>query len=188
MSLARSMHWVSPEEYLAAEFKSDVRHEYFAGEVFAMAGASLEHNRLAGDIFTALNVHLRGKRCEAFINDMKAHVRKEHDEWFYYPDVMVTCDPAGLHKYYCETPCIIFEVLSPDTEALDRREKRMAYQGIPTLHTYVLVAQDRRELTVYRRGEGDWTRELLPEQGTVLRLPQIEFELTLDTIYARVGV
>jgi Uma2 family endonuclease len=83
---------------------------------------------------------------------------------------------------------VIFEVLSPDTEALDRREKRLAYQGIPTLHTYVLVAQDKRELTIYRRGDNGWTRELLPEQGNVLRLPQIDFEIGLDAIYDRVGV
>ena len=106
--------WISPEEYLEME-RHRVRHEYFAGEVFAMAGASVAHNHIALDIATALNAHLRGRKCEAFINDMKAHIQRD-DEWFYYPDVMVNCDPAGQRAYSCETPAVIFELLSPETE------------------------------------------------------------------------
>lgn len=189
MSAASSLKtWVSPEEYLRGELVSEVRHEYFAGEVVAMSGASFEHNMIAGDIFTALNNHLRGKKCVAFINDMKAHIRRNEDHWYYYPDVMVNCDPAGQHKYFCETPAIIFEVLSPDTEAKDRREKRLAYETIPSLHTYVLVAQDRRELLIFRRTAAGWSREVLPDAGDAVRLPEIELEIPLDVIYGRTGL
>jgi Uma2 family endonuclease len=187
MSLAHRTAWISPEEYLELERHGEVRHEYFAGEVFAMAGASLAHNRIAGDVFTALNAHLRGGKCEAFMNDMKAHIHKD-DDWFYYPDVMVNCDPAGQHAYYCETPAVVFEVLSPETQALDRREKRLAYQSLPSLHTYVLVAQDRREVTVYRRTPEGWTRDILTVADAVLVLPELEFSLPLANIYARVEV
>ncbi len=186
MNAARlASNWISPEEYLEGELRSEVRHEYFAGEVFAMAGASLPHNRIAGDVYTELNLHLRGKRCEAFINDMKTHIERDDDDWFYYPDVFVNCDPAGQHQYYCDTPSVIFEVLSPATESIDRREKRLAYQSIPTLHTYALVAQDRREVTVYRRTPDGWTRKILPESGTKLEIPELEFTLELDAIYRR---
>src|SRR6266446_6207647 len=147
-ALSQSRRWVSPEEYLERELLSETRNEYFAGEVVATAGASVTHSFIAGNIFAALHAHLRGKRCEAFINDMKAHIHTRGDDWFYYPDVMVNCDPAGQHKYFCETPSVIIEVLSPDTEAKDRREKRLAYEMIAALRTYVLVAQDRREIIV----------------------------------------
>lgn len=90
--------WVSPEEYI---------------------------NYIAGNIFGELYAHLRGKTCAPFMNDMKAHVHSAEDDWFYYPDVMVNCDPAGQHKYFCNTPSIILEVLSPDSEMRDRREKRL---------------------------------------------------------------
>ena len=69
-------NWISPEEYLAGELLSEVRHEYYAGEIVAMAGASVAHNRIVGDIFRALGNHLEGKRCEALMNDMKAHIHK----------------------------------------------------------------------------------------------------------------
>ena len=181
--------WISPEDYLRGELLSDIRHEYFAGEVFAMAGASENHNYIAGNIFGELYLHLRGKKCASFMNDMKAHIHSDGDDWFYYPDVMVNCEPAGQHKFHCDTPSVIVEVLSPDTEATDRREKRLAYEKIATLHTYVLVAQDRRELLIFRRKPGGgWSRESLPDAGDSLRLPELDFELSLDAIYARTGL
>ena len=180
--------WISPADYLAGELTGEVRHEYFAGELVAMAGASLAHNRIALNLSTELSLHLRGKPCEAFINDMKAHIHKRGDDWFYYPDVMVNCDPAGQHELYCDTPSVIVEVLSPATERIDRREKRMAYELIPTLHTYILIAQDKREITIHRRRGDDWATERLPAGGPELRIPELEFAVALDTIYARTGL
>ena len=186
MTVAQAVYRITPEEYLAGELQSEVRHEYFAGEIFAMAGASLAHNRISGNVFAALHARLAGRRCEAFMNDMKVHIRSGDDDWFYYPDVLVSCNPSGLQKHHCDTPAIVFEVLSPETEAIDRREKLRAYQSLPSLSSYVLVAQDRREVIVFRRGESDWTREILTESEGVLRLPEIEFEIGLEAIYARV--
>ena len=194
-SITKTQRWISPEEYLESELRSEVRHEYFAGEVVpmasetvAMAGASVNHNRIAGNIYSELHQHLRGKRCEAFMNDMKAHIRDHGDDWFYYPDVMVNCDPAGQQKYFCETPSVIIEVLSPDTEAKDRREKRLAYEMIAALRTYILVAQDRREIIVFRRTPERWIREVLPDDDDTLRFPELEFSISLDAIYARTGL
>jgi Uma2 family endonuclease len=184
----QNQRWIGPDEYLEGELHSEIRHEYFAGEVVAMAGASLGHNRIASNVHGELYAHLRGNRCEAFINDMKAHIHRHGDDWYYYPDVMVNCDPAGQKKYFCETPSVIVEVLSPETEAKDRREKRLAYEMIAALHTYILVAQDRREVIVFRRTPERWTREVLPDDGDTLRIAELEFSISLDTIYARTGV
>jgi Uma2 family endonuclease len=192
MSRAASLkEWISPEEYLRAELLSDIRHEYLAGElrpVHDLAGASENHNYIAGNIFGELYLHLRGKKCAPFMNDMKAHIHSAGDDWFYYPDVMVNCEAAGQSRYYCDTPAIIVEVLSPGSEDRDRHEKALAYRTIPTLHTYVLVAQDRREILIFRRGENNWAREVLPDAGPALRFPQIECEIPLDAIYARTGL
>lgn len=194
-AVRRPSNWISPEDYIAGELTSEVRHEYFAGEVVAMdaeptgmGGASLAHNVITGNIFADLHVKLRGKSFQPFINDMKAHIQKKEDDWFYYPDVMVNCDPAGQQKYYCDTPSVIVEVMSPTTERIDRREKLMAYELIPSLHTYVLVSQERREVTIHRRAGDDWTTERLPENGDALRIPELEFEMPLEAIYARTGV
>lgn len=187
MSVLRDFpQWISPEEYLAEEELREIRHEYLNGDIYAMAGTTVDHNRIAGNIHTALNVHLRGQTCEPFINDMKAHIAVAHGEWFYYPDVMVNCNPAGQQKLFCDTPSVIFEVLSPSTRRIDQQEKLLAYQAIAALHTYVIVAQDRREVAVFRRSAG-WVKEILPADGA-LPIPELGFTLPLDAIYARVSV
>jgi Uma2 family endonuclease len=184
MSLLRDEAAVRPEEYLEQEQTSDTRHEYLAGQIYAMAGASVEHCRIAGDIFVALQTHLAGKRCEAHMGDMKVRIELRGADWFYYPDILVNCDPAGQKRLYCETPCVIFEVLSSATQRTDEREKFLVYQSIPSLQVYVLVAQDRREVRAYRK-KTDWARETYPHDGPALPLPEIDFVLPLETIYAR---
>lgn len=185
MSVQHDDDWISPEQYFERELTSEIRHEYLAGQVYAMAGASVEHNLIAGDIFAALHAHLAGKRCTVFMNDMRAHVELGGDDWFYYPDILVNCDPAGQKRFHCDTPTVIFEVLSAATQRTDEREKFLVYQSIPTLKTYALVAQDRREVRIYRRSR-EWARELLPRDGPAVRLPELDFDLPLEFIYARV--
>jgi Uma2 family endonuclease len=119
--------------------------------------------------------------------DMKVHIHSANEDWFYYPDIVVSCDPAGQHMYYCDTPSIIVEVLSPSTERIDREAKYFAYRSIPSLHTYILVAQEKREVTVYRRTPQDWTREVLTGNAT-LTVPELQFSMALDTLYARTGL
>ena len=180
--------WMSPEAYLEWQLHQEVRYEYLAGEVHMMAGASTEHNRIAGNIFGELYLHLRGKKCEPFMNDMKAHIHDAGDDWFYFPDIMVNCDPVGQHKLYCDTPSLIVEVLSPSTEQTDRREKRLSYERLPSLHTYILVSQEKRELTVFRRENFAWNKSTLTEASGVLEIPQLGFAISMDSIYARTGL
>ncbi len=179
---------MSPEAYLEWQLHQEARYEYLAGEVHMMGGATTEHNRIAGNIFADLHALLRGKQCEPFMNDMKAHIHDAGDDWFYFPDVMVNCDPAGQHKLYCDTPSVIIEVLSPSTEQTDRREKRLAYERLPSLHTYILVSQEKCELTIFRRANSMWDKIILTDPSAILEIPQLDFKISMPAIYARTGL
>jgi len=176
---------ISPEEYLEGERLSEIRHEYVDGRVYAMAGASDDHNRIAGNLFNELSNRLRGGRCEAFINDMKVKIPPEFGDAYYYPDVIVTCDPADDAKYFREKPSYVFEVLSPDTERTDRREKAIAYRQIPGIKTYVLFEQERIAATVLRIAEVGWDSKTIEGKEGLLKLPEIGIEITLERIYER---
>src|SRR5438477_10625749 len=103
-AVAQSQQFLSVEDYLEGERFSEIRHEYVGGVAYAMAGASDDHNRIAGNIFGELRERLRGKRCEPFITDMKLKIPGGHV--FYYPDALVACDPADNAKYFREQPTI----------------------------------------------------------------------------------
>jgi Uma2 family endonuclease len=187
-AILKSSLLVSPQEYLQGELVSEVRHEYIDGHVYAMAGASQDHNRITGNIFSFLHEHLRGKRCEPFVTDMKVRTPPDISDAFYYPDVLVSCDPADQKDYYREQPTIIFEVLSPDTERIDRREKAMAYWTIPSLKAYVLVEQSRALITVLRRGANGWKSQIIEGLDSRLRLPEIKVEIPFGRIYERTSI
>lgn len=173
--------WISPDDFLVEEDKAEFRHEYLGGNVYAMAGGSRRHNALVGNILNELSDQLRGKPCKPYFADVKVRVDIAKDTYFYYPDVMVGCDPKDNHPLYLKEPKIIVEVLSPSTERIDRREKFFIYQRIESFDTYVLVDQDKREVTVYRKDVG-WSAEVLQEQGEI-PLDSIGCRLTLDRIY-----
>ena len=187
-AVTKAAGWISPDEYLEGERVAEVRHEYVDGRVYAMAGASDDHNRITRNILTALDNALRGKPCEPFAMDMKVRIPPAFADVYYYPDVLVACDPADNAKYYRERPSVLFEVLSPETERTDRREKAIAYRQIPTLEAYVLVEQDRVAVTVLHRAEPGWRSEVLEGREALLRLPSLGVEIPLDRIYERTTV
>ncbi|MDJ1171642.1 Uma2 family endonuclease [Roseofilum sp. BLCC_M154] len=179
---------ISVPDYLEGEKLSPIRHEYIGGQIFAMSGGSEEHNRIAGNIYTRLLIHLRGSGCKTFMSDMKVNmpIARDTADLFYYPDVMVTCDPEDREKYYKTSPCLIVEVLSPSTESLDRREKRLNYQSLPSLQEYVLVSQTEMKVEVYRRKtDGNWSLEIL-ELDDSLELNSVGLSLTMADIYDEV--
>ncbi len=187
MSALLKPELLSVEEYIEGELLSEVRHEYVGGVVYAMAGASDDHNRIAGNIFGELRERLRGKRCEPFGSDMKFKIPR-YDS-FYYPDVMVTCDPTDNAKYFRERPTIVFEVLSPETQRTDTREKRYAYDTVASLQVYVVLSQDRAEATVHRRtSAGTWSSEVVQGLSALLQLPEIAVEIPFARIYERTAV
>jgi Uma2 family endonuclease len=145
-------------EYLAFEKIAPVRHEYLAGEAYAMAGGSLRHNRIALNTASLLLSRLSGRPCQVFLSDVKLYVA--HDGAYYYPDVMAICASQAVaadESSIVTEPVLVVEVLSPATETTDRREKLAAYRRLPSLQEYALIAQDRQRVEIYgRRRDGDW--------------------------------
>ncbi|APW46188.1 Uma2 family endonuclease [Rhodoferax antarcticus] len=177
---------LTADDYLSGELTSDIRHEYVDGEVYAMAGAGEAHNLIALNVASFLRSHARGGPCRVFISDMKLHVAT----WkaFYYPDVMVVCDPDDAQTYYKQSPSLVVEVLSPSTESIDRREKMLAYRTLPSLREYLLIAQDKRQLELYRRADdGDWLVAVRAETGAV-QLDSVNASLALDEVYEDVNL
>ena len=145
---------LSPEEYLAWERQQERKHEYFDGEVYAMAGGSPRHNRLSNRVNTALENALGG-RCHVFTSDQRVRSRVRR---YVYPDVSVVCGPPSIEDDdVLANPTIVVEVLSATTEQYDRGLKWDGYQLIPSLTDYVLVSQDRARIEHFgRTTEGRW--------------------------------
>ena len=182
MQAVQQAPWLTVDDYLEGEPLSEVRHEYIGGVVYAMAGASDEHNAICLNLATALHPHLRGKTCRVFMTDAKVRLRIAADDLFYYPDLMIACDPRDTDRYFKRFPRVLIEVLSETTERTDRREKFLSYTQIETLEEYVLVAQDRMEVTLFRRANR-WQPEILTRAEALLRLASIDFSLPLAGIY-----
>ena len=185
MSVPLSLNYLTVEEYLKAEESSEIRHEYLGGQIFAMSGASREHNLIAGNIFARFRTHLRGSSCRTFISDMKVKIQTDNQkaDLFYYPDVVVTCNPTDEQRFFLTSPSLIIEVLSPSTETTDRREKLLNYQKLDTLREYVLVSQDKVKVEVYRKdAQGNWSLIILGKDDE-LHLDSIGATLTMSEIY-----
>ena len=177
-------------EYLALEARSPVRHEYIAGEIFAMTGASIRHNIIALNIATALRTHLRGTPCRALMEGVKLYLKKERS--YFYPDVMVTCEPRLLELdaqvQVVDSPVLIVEVLSPSTEGIDRREKLRAYRTLPSLKEYAMVSQDECRVELHRR-RGDIGWDIITfEPGDTVELAGVELQLPIADVYFEAGV
>lgn len=143
---------MTPEEYLAFEETSPIKHEYVNGQVFAMSGGTDAHNTIALNAAIALRTHLRGTGCQTYIADVKVQPPIRN---YYYPDVFVTCDPADREtSKYKRFPKLIIEVLSASTEAFDRGDKFIDYQKIESLEEYVLINTRHQRVEVFRRSEG----------------------------------
>lgn len=173
---------MSVAEYLAFEETSAVRHEFVGGEVHAMSGASLAHNKITGNIFAHFHARLRGGPCQVFMSDVKVRLEISRDDIFYYPDVVVSCHPTSSEKYFLRFPTLVVEVLSPSTETTDRREKHANYRYAQTLEEYVLVSQERREVTIFRRATG-WQSEQLTGPDAVAEFRSLNQSLTFAEIY-----
>ncbi|MGZ0079666.1 hypothetical protein CWO84_08660 [Methylomonas sp. Kb3] len=172
--------WMSVEDYLAAELLSDIKHEYDAGELVAMSGASKNHERIKMSLARLLGNHLQGKPCEPFSSDVKVKI----GQYLFYPDAMVVCEDTSTHDYYAEAPVLIVEVLSKSTRRRDETIKRRLYQTIPSLLEYVLIEQDIVDVEVCRRSEG-WVSNhyFLGDQA---RFESVDLTLDVAEIYQRV--
>ncbi len=180
-ALPASKPKLSTEAYLQGEKLSLVRHEFVGGETYAMAGSSEEHNLICLNIASALRQHLRGKNCKVFIHDIKVRIWLNQDH-FYYPDIMVSCDPTDNDRYFKHRPKVIVEVLSDTTRRIDEQEKLLAYLRIESLEEYVLVEQSAMEIAVFRRSQA-WTRETISGEAATLHLASLDFTMPLPEVY-----
>lgn len=173
---------LTPYEYLEWELSSPVKHEYVAGQVYPMVGASLAHNMICGNAYMILRQHLRGTPCRVFMGDVKARI--EAADAFYYPDLMVSCELSG-NEYYREAPVLIVEVLSPSTAKFDSGEKRRDFQRLDSLREYVLISQDCMDVRVWQREESGWRMNVYTD-GMVIPLRSVEVEIPIERIYDEV--
>lgn len=172
---------LTPDEYLAAEAKSPVKHEYHDGEVYAMAGASDEHVTIAANLTFLLLPVVRKRGCRLYNADMKVHVQRTNR--YFYPDLLVTCDPRDReNRYIKEHPKLVIEILSDSTEAFDRGDKFHHYCQLDSLTEYVLISQNQPRIDVLRRGDTSW-HFYTYTTGETLRLNSIEFEGAIESIY-----
>jgi Uma2 family endonuclease len=171
-------------EYLAWEPTQEGRYEYWDGEVVAMSGGTRNHNRISGNFFRILDDALLNRSCEVYIADVKVQV--EPGQKYFYPDVVVTCDDRDDDTQFVKFPCLIIEVLSPSTEAIDRGVKFARYRQFTSLQEYVLVPADRDRVEVFRRNDrGQW---VLSEYNLAdsLLLESIGVEITISELYRQV--
>src|SRR5258708_4789812 len=116
-----------------------------------MAGETRTHNRIAQNVLLRLSQRTKGGPCQIYISDVRVNFHLRENEYYYYPDLVVTCDKRDTHPRFVRFPKLIIEVLSESTERVDKREKFFAYTSIESLQEYVLVAQDSKEVTFFRR-------------------------------------
>ena len=179
---------MSVKEYLASEEMSETKREYLGGAIYAMAGPSDSHNRIVFNLGRLLGNQLQGRRCEGFGSDMRLRLHRASPDsvYFYYPDAMIVCNPAGAGDGWREQPAVLFEIISESTRQIDEREKRSAHLQIPSLEAYVRLEQGPPEAVVEFRTLEGWKRERVVGMDGVIRLPTLEVELPLAELYERV--
>ena len=185
MSAIPAKKTLTVEEYLAMERSSqEGKCEFVDGQIFAMVGASREHNLIGVNITRELSNQLKGKPCEAYANDMR--VKAAEAKGYHYPDIVVVCGKPEFEGGHLDTllnPTVLIEILSSSTEAYDRGGKFAAYRKIQSLHEYLLVSQEEPFIERYvRKGEAWVLTETAGLDGLV-NLDSIGCFLALNEVY-----
>jgi Uma2 family endonuclease len=187
-AFAIAHHRISREDYLQGEFASEIRHEYVAGNVHAMSGGPLNHQRIAGNFFHLAKRQLAGKPCFPTGSDFKLRVPLGGgEEAFYYPDGMIIHVPVPGDVLFTESPSVILEGLSPNTRRIDEVQKFRDYITIPTLGTYILAETDSPVLTLHRRVGTGFRQETLSGPDAILDLQEAGITIPLAELYRDVG-
>lgn len=187
MSALRKKSYLSEEVYLKFEEESDIKHEYVDGDVYAMAGAGLKHNQITGNLFFQLrSAREKNSGCKIFTSDMKLRIEDGH--FYYYPDVILSCEKDDNAESYIEKPCFIAEVLSKSTARIDQNEKWQTYQNIPSLRYYLLVDSRQQKVDYFMRDDlNNWIcGELTSDETLTIECENFTAVLTLTDIYEEV--
>jgi len=179
----------TPQEYLAWEEKQQIKHEYLSGQVYAMAGGTVNHGQIAINFATILRNHLGIGKCRVLSSDVKIEIQRSRE--FVYPDISITCDERDqTATKFIAHPCLIVEVLSPSTEGYDRGGKFNLYRRSNSLQDYVLVSTDKIELDLYRKNaQGRWEiihHELDSEsnsESSLVELQSINLTFQLEQLF-----
>ena len=176
------------EEYLAIERDTELKHEFYLGEIFAMGGATEPHNQITFNLATELGALLKNRECRAYVNDMR--VKVSASGLYTYPDAVVTCEHPRFEDDQLDTllnPQMIIEVLSDSTEKYDRGKKFAHYRRVESLREYVLVSQDRPLVEHYaRQDDGHWLLTVANGLEATVELPTVDCRLRLADVYAKV--
>jgi Uma2 family endonuclease len=179
----------SIDEYLESEGNSLEKHEYYQGEIFAMAGASIEHNQIVKNVLYSTEDHLRkGGDCQIFPSDLKIHVVS--NSLFTYPDLSIVCGKVETlenHKDIVTNPTVLIEVLSPTTQDYDRGGKFKLYRDIPSLKEYILVSSIEISVEKYNKQEdGSWILHEYKNENDIFNIETIQMEIDVKTFYKSV--
>lgn len=186
MAMPATIPRYSPEEYLTLERAADYKSEYLDGHIYAMSGGSAQHSRIKVDLLAAVVAQVGGTRCEVFDSDMRVQVS---ENMYTYPDLTVVCGESrfsGAEHDVLLNPTVIFEVLSPSSEAYDRGEKWARYRRMPSLQLYVLVSQSKPLIEVFARAGDTWIFADAGGLDADLRLDPIPCTIDLGAVYARI--
>lgn len=187
MSAVPAQNYYSAEEYLELERRAEFKSEFHDGQIFAMTGASREHNLITVNIARELSLQLKNRPCEAFVNDMRVKAGKV--KGYHYPDLAVVCDTLQFEDEHVDTltnPTVVIEVLSPSTEAYDRGGKFANYRKIASLREYLLVAQDQAHIDHYLRQGDAWLLTEAEGLDASITLDSIGCVLALREVYDKV--
>lgn len=180
--------YLTPAEYLAFERQSDIKHEYFRGDLFAMSGASRQHVRIAVNATIVLGNQLTRRGCDVFNSDMR--VKVSPTGLYTYPDLAIVCGRPRFEDKELDTllnPSVIIEILSKSTEAYDRGEKFAQYRMLETLTDYLLISQTRPHIERFTRQEGGlWLLSESIGLDAVMPIESIQCQLPLAEVYDRV--
>lgn len=181
MESSISMPYLAEDEYLALEEASQGKYEYANGKIYAMAGASPQHDIIVNNLTLLIGMALRTSVCRTHTPDRRLKAGRQ----YYYPDLMVTCSREQQLAQNVTEPVLIFEVLSPSTAFRDHNEKREVYTTIASLQAYYLVSQDTPCVTAYERHGEQFRREIYTEGSVILPTHQ-PITLQLTDIYQQV--
>ena len=185
----RILTYVSPDEYVRLERQAEYKSEYLNGEIFAMSGASRQHNLITGNIGAEFNRQLKGKPCEAYTSDMRVKVRS--NGLYTYPDVIVVCGEPQFEDQEVDTlsnPTLLVEVFSQSTERYDRIAKNSYYRTIESLAEHLLVAQHEIRLEQYTKQPDErWALSEYTSLDSLVQLPSIDCSLRLSDVYDKIS-
>ncbi len=180
MALEHQRTMTVTEYFQLEENDPDHRYEYIDGDVYMMAGGSLDHDLIKSNVQSVLRTLLRGSQCRVYSSDAKTQISETR---YLHPDVTVTCNPQDRgKKQMIQSPRLVVEVLSPSTERRDRTVKMKLYRDCPTIEEYVLINTRFPMIEIYRKENGKWISNVFEEKDEIM-LTSLNLQFPFAGVY-----